>query len=159
MAKDKINIPDFARVLLKQQSCKFCMNGYSEDEVCAAGIRRHPTNGLLYFSYEVECSVCDNPAIAYVTSRPHDMYDLGVTIVEMFSIMNERGETDKKNIWELFPEILITSSKSLISDKEVEQLKSLLNNSSSHFDFLSKLGIRVEDISQLPDPKGSGLEE
>lgn len=143
-----IPIPDFAKELLRTQNCPFCKVGYTPKDVTAAGNRRGKSKTKAFFFYEVQCSACKSPSMTIMTSRPCDMYGLGVYISEMYAKMNEDG-TDTRPKINYTKEVTSGPVTTAISDAEFSSAKRMIQNAATHDDFLKQIGLTDSDIKQM----------
>jgi hypothetical protein len=141
-----IDIPDFAKDVLKEQKCPACDTSYEEAGVWAFGRRRSKKDGNIYFWYEVECQKCQNPTMTFITSRDCDLYSFAVVAAKMYE--ESSGVVDTSPSVFLHLPKRVTSGTSKISEQELHDFKEQLEQAKYGDDVLKLLGMRQEDITR-----------
>jgi len=135
--------------------CPHCKTRFNPNDIKACGIRlsfRNEKKHVVYVEYH--CSECEKQptllelydmefeefAYSVFDDESHDTEGSGY--IEKFSSDAKKGKKERPN------KIPRKTRASKISNKEVKDMKKILNQSDSHYDFLMALGMSPEDLTE-----------
>lgn len=129
-----IFLPNWAIQFLNEQNCPHCKSKTNEEGVVGIGIRQkdfseiEPKQGDFLLTFEYFCSGCSGNS---VWIAPPPSIDAGITdILKELSLINK--ELNNKE------------SDSKISNKEVDEMKTFLQENTDYNDFLRYLGMKTD---------------